>query len=164
LSFEGSYLWHLRQKIGHDLVLTPGAAVAAMREDGKVLFARRGDDGTWCLPGGAAEVGGSFAKTAVDELREETGLVVAAADLIPVACFSEAENHILHYPNGDVAHYFSMCFLARRWEGDLMPDGDETTELRFADPTDLPRPFEDSTERAVELLLAYLRTGAFQVA
>ncbi|MBS1885968.1 MAG: NUDIX domain-containing protein [Actinobacteria bacterium] len=164
MSFEGSHLWRLRRKIGHDLVLVPGAAVAAQREDGKVLFARRGDDGTWCLPGGAAEEGGSFARTAVDELREETGLVVEEADLIPVACFSEAERHTLHYPNGDVAHYFSMCFLVREWEGEPVPDGHETTELRFADPGDLPQPFEDSTARAVELLLAYLRTGNFQVA
>lgn len=163
MSFEGSYLWHLRQKVGHDLVLVPGAAVAAQREDGAVLFARRGDDGTWCLPGGAAEVGGSFARTAVAELREETGLLVDPADLIPVACFSDAERHTLHYPNGDVAHYFSMCFLVREWEGELRPDGEETLKLRFADPTDLPRPFEGSTERVVELLLAYLRTGQFQV-
>ena len=164
MSFEGSYLWRLRQKVGHELVLTPGAAVAAQREDGKVLFIRRGDNGVWALPGGAAEEGGSFARTAVDELREETGLVVEPADLIPVACFSDAERHALHYPNGDVAHYFSMCFLVRRWEGEMAPDGEETKDLRFADPTELPQPFEDSTARAVELLLAYLRTGAFQVA
>jgi 8-oxo-dGTP pyrophosphatase MutT (NUDIX family) len=164
LPFEGSYLWHLRQKVGHDLVLMPGAAVAVQRDDGQVLFARREDDGNWCLPGGAAEAGGSFARTAVDELREETGLRADPADLIPVACFSEAERHTLHYPNGDVTHYFSMCFLVRRSEGEPAPDGEETTELRFADPTDLPRPFEDSTARAVELLLAYLRTGRFQVA
>jgi 8-oxo-dGTP pyrophosphatase MutT (NUDIX family) len=163
LSFEGSYLWRLRQKVGHDLVLMPGAAVAAQRADGTVLFGRRGDNGTWSLPGGAAEEGGSFARTAVDELREETGLLADPADLVPVACFSQAERHTLDYPNGDVAHYFSMCFLVRRWEGDLMPDGDETTDLCFADPTDLPQPFEDSTARVVELLLAYLRTGSFQV-
>ena len=164
MSFEGSYLWRLRRKVGHDLVLQPGAAVAAQREDGKVLFIRRGDNGVWSLPGGAAEEGGSFARTAVDELREETGLVVEEADLIPVACFSDAERHTLHYPNGDVAHYFSMFFLARRWEGEPVPDGEESLEVRFADPTEPPRPFEVSTARAVELLLAYLRTGAFQVA
>jgi hypothetical protein len=39
LPFEGSYLWHLRQKVGHDLVLMPGTADAAQREDGRVLFA-----------------------------------------------------------------------------------------------------------------------------
>ncbi|HEY2479429.1 MAG TPA: NUDIX domain-containing protein [Solirubrobacterales bacterium] len=164
MPFEDSYLWRVRQKVGHELVLVPGAAVAVQREDGHVLFALRGDDRTWCLPGGAAEVGGSFARTAIDELWEETGLVADPADLIPVACFSEADRHTLNYPNGDVAHYFSMCFLVRKWEGELRPDGHETTDLRFADPTDLPQPFEDSTARAVELLLAYLRTGEFQVA
>ncbi len=163
MSFEGSYLWRLRQKVGHDLVLMPGASVAAQREDGQILFARRGDDGNWCLPGGGAEEGGSFARTAVDELREETGLIVGEADLIPAACFSE-ERHTFLYPNGDVTHYFSICFLARRGEGEPTPDGEETTALRFADPTDLPQPFEDLTARAVELLLAYIRTGEFQVA
>jgi len=163
MPFEGSYLWRLRQKVGHDLVLTPGAAVAAMREDGRVLLIRRGDNGVWALPGGAAEVGGSFAATAVDELWEETGLRADAADLIPVACFSDAERHTLHYPNGDVAHYFSMCFLAREWEGEPTPDGEEALELRFADLEDLPRPFEASTTRVVELLRGYLRTGEFQV-
>jgi 8-oxo-dGTP pyrophosphatase MutT (NUDIX family) len=163
MPFEGSYLWQLRQRVGHDLLLTPGAAVAAQRGDGQVLFALRGDDGTWCLPGGSAERGGSFARTAVEELREETGLRVAEADLIPAACFSDAERHTLHYPNGDRTHYFSMCFLARRWEGEPTPDGDESLQLRFAPLDELPRPFESSTERAVELLRAYLDTGAFQV-
>jgi 8-oxo-dGTP pyrophosphatase MutT (NUDIX family) len=164
LSFEGSYLWRLRQKVGHDLVLTPGAAVAVQREDGKMLFVLRGDDATWCLPGGAAEVGGSFARTAIDELREETGLVAREKDLIPVACFSEADRHTLNYPNGDVAHYFSMCFLVREWEGEPRPDGVESVGLCFAEPTELPQPFEDSTARAVELVLAYLGSGEFQVA
>jgi 8-oxo-dGTP pyrophosphatase MutT (NUDIX family) len=163
LTFEGSYLWQLRQTIGHQLVLAPGAAIAVRREDGKVLFALRSDDGTWCLPGGAAEEGGSFARTAIDELREETGLVAGPEDLIPVACFSDPDRHTLHYPNGDVAHYFSLCFLVRSWEGEPTPDGEEILELRFCDPTDLPRPFELSTERAVDLTLAYLRTGEFQV-
>jgi 8-oxo-dGTP pyrophosphatase MutT (NUDIX family) len=163
LSFEGSYLWRLRQKVGHDLVLVPGAAVAAQRPDGQVLFARRRDDGNWCLPGGAAEEGGSFGRTAIDELREETGLRAEPADLIPAACFSDAETHTLHYPNGDVAHYFSLLFLVRRWAGEPAPDGEETTDLRFADPTELPQPFEVSTARAVELLLGYLRSGVFQV-
>jgi len=163
LPFEGSYLWRLRQRIGHDLVLMPGAAVAAQREDGQVLFVRRGDNGVWALPGGGAEEGGSFARTAAEELREETGLVVDPADLVPAACFSDPESHTLHYPNGDVAHYFSICFLARRWEGEPTPDGEETLELRFAPLDELPQPFEVSTARVVELLRGHLATGEFQV-
>jgi len=162
LPFEGSYLWRVRQKVGHDLVLVPGAAVAAQREDGQVLFVRRSDNGVWALPGGAAEEGGSFARTAVEELREETGLVADPADLIPAACFSDAAHHTLHYPNGDVAHFFSLCFLVRRWDGEPGP-GDETLEVCFGDPADPPQPFEGSTARVLELFLAYLRDGTFQV-
>lgn len=73
MGYRGSYLWRLRQTVGNDLVLMPGAMVALQRKDGSVLLTRRGDDGTWCLPAGAAEAGGSFARTAIDELAEETG-------------------------------------------------------------------------------------------
>ena len=93
LSFEGSYLWRLRQRIGHDLVLMPGAAVAAQREDGQVLFIRRSDNGVWALPGGGAEEGGSFARTGVDELREETGLQVAEGRPDPGRLLLRPERH-----------------------------------------------------------------------
>ena len=66
MAYVGSYLWQLRQAIGHELALIPGAMVALRREDGLVLFTRRGDDGTWCLPAGSAESGGSFARTFID--------------------------------------------------------------------------------------------------
>lgn len=71
MGYRDSYLRRLRQAVGNDLVLMPGAMVALQREDGRVLLTKRADDGTWCLPAGAAEPGGSFTRTAVDELAEE---------------------------------------------------------------------------------------------
>lgn len=118
MPYRDSYLWRLRQAVGHDLVLMPGAMVALQREDQRVLLTRRTDDGTWCLPAGAAEAGGSFARTAIDELAEETGVQVSESDLVPFGCFSEAEVHTITYPNGDVTHCFAMC----SWR----PDGRET--------------------------------------
>jgi 8-oxo-dGTP pyrophosphatase MutT (NUDIX family) len=132
LAFVGSYLWHLRQKIGSDLVLMPGAMVVLERDDGCVLLTKRADTGAWCLPAGAAEVGGSFARTAVDELAEETGVEVSIEDLLPFGCLSEADAHTIEYPNGDVTHCFAMCFVARDWRGDPRADEDESTEVRFA--------------------------------
>ena len=163
MPFEGSYLWRLRQKVGSQTVLHPGAMVFLEREGGAILFTRRVDNGLWCLPAGGAEEGSSFAGTAITELHEETGVVVDPADLIPAACFSDAARHTLHYPNGDVAHYFSLCFIARKWQGEPTPDGEESLEVCFGDPADPPQPFEGSTTRVLELLLAYLRTGTFQV-
>jgi 8-oxo-dGTP pyrophosphatase MutT (NUDIX family) len=161
--FEGSYIWRLRQKVGTDLVLFPGAMVVVARDDGTVLFTRRADNGKWCLPAGGAEEGSSFADTAVTELREETGVVTRPADLVPFGCLSEAELHTLTYPHGDVSHCFAMLFLTRRWSGDPRPDGDETTAMLWADPSAPPSPLEGPAAHTIDLYGAYLRTGAFQV-
>jgi len=163
MAYRGSYLWRLRQAVGNELVLMPGAMVALQREDGRVLLTKRADDGTWCLPAGAAEAGGSFARTAIDELAEETGIHVSERDLAPFGCLSEAEAHTIHYPNGDVTQCFALCFLARVWQGDPRPDQEESTEAKFVDLGAPPEPLHPPTAHALELLAAYLRSGSFQV-
>jgi 8-oxo-dGTP pyrophosphatase MutT (NUDIX family) len=161
--FEGSYLWRLRQKVGSDLVLIPGAMVFLVDDEGAVLFTRRADNGTWCLPAGGAEEGGNFAQTAVTELREETGAVVDPGDLIGFGSLSEAELHTVAYPGGDVSHNFAMLFLSRRWNGDPRPDGVETTEMLWAVPTSSPTPLDPPAVHALRLFCAYLKSGEFQV-
>jgi 8-oxo-dGTP pyrophosphatase MutT (NUDIX family) len=163
MSFVGSYLWRLRQKIGSGLVLMPGAMVALQREDGQVLLTRRQDTGAWCLPAGAAEEGGSFAATAIGELAEETGIEVSAPDLVPFGCLSEAGLHTIRYPNGDLTHCFAMCFLAKEWRGDPRADLDETTEVRFVELNRLPEPLDPPAQRALALLKTFLSDGEFQV-
>lgn len=163
VSYAGSYLWRLREAVGSELVLMPGAMVALRRDDGGVLLTKRSDDGTWCLPAGAAEPGGSFAQTAIEELKEETGVEVLLEDLIPFGCLSEAEAHTIHYPNGDVTHCFALCFMAEKWDGEPRPDLDESTEIRFVALDDLPDPIHSPTARALELLAAYLDSGRFQI-
>jgi len=163
LPYVDSYLWRLRQAVGNELVLMPGAMVALQRDDGHVLLTKRGDDGSWCLPAGAAEVGGSFARTAIGELAEETGIEVAEEDLVPFASLSEAEEHTINYPNGDATHCFALCFLVARWRGGARPDGDEATAVRFVPLDAAPEPVHPPTARALELLRAYLDTGAFQL-
>jgi 8-oxo-dGTP pyrophosphatase MutT (NUDIX family) len=163
MPFEGSTLWRLRQKVGSDLVLFPGAMVFLVREDGAVLLTRRADNGEWCPPAGGAEAGGSFAATAVAEVREETGVELDPADLVAFGCLSEAELHTITYPGGDVTHCFAMLFLARRWSGEPRPDEVETTEMRWADPAAPPSPLHGPSAVAVGPYLAHLRDGTFQV-
>lgn len=164
MAFVGSYLWKLRQAVGSELVLMPGAMVVLERNDGYILLTKRGDTGSWCLPAGAAEIGGSFAQTAVDELAEETGIAVAANALIPFGCLSEARRHTIQYPNGDLTHCFAMCFLAREWEGEPQPDHAESVAVRFSSPDDLPDSMHEPSTHALALFQAYLETGSFQVA
>jgi 8-oxo-dGTP pyrophosphatase MutT (NUDIX family) len=163
VAYVGSYLWRLRQAVGNDLVLMPGAMVALQRDDGHVLLTKRADDGSWCLPAGAAEPGGSFARTAIDELAEETGIEVEQSELVPFGSLSEAEQHTIQYPNGDLTHCFALCFLARTWRGDPRPDGKETVELRFVPLGAVPEPVHPPAARALDLLQGYLATGIFQL-
>jgi 8-oxo-dGTP pyrophosphatase MutT (NUDIX family) len=163
MPYAGSYLWRLRQTIGNDLALMPGAMVALRRDDGRILLTRRTDDGTWCLPAGAAETGGSFARTAIEELKEETGVEVSENNLVPFGCLSEAEAHTIHYPNGDITHCFALCFMAEKWQGDPRPDREESIEVRFVELSNVPDPIHPPTAHALELLGVYLNSGRFQV-
>jgi 8-oxo-dGTP pyrophosphatase MutT (NUDIX family) len=108
MAYVGSHLWQLRQSVGSDLILMPGAMVALLDRDQRVLMTKRTDDGTWCLPAGGAEPGGSFAQTAIDELAEETGIKVREQDLVPFGSLSKADLHTIHYPSGDVTHCFAL--------------------------------------------------------
>lgn len=147
----------------HNLVLMPGAMIALQRDDQRVLLTKRTDDGTWCLPGVAAEPSGSFACTAIDELAEEVGVSVSEADLVPFGSLSEAEAHTIHYPNGDVTHCFALCFLATRWQGEVSPDQEEAMAATFVDLRTPPEPIHPPTAQALELLAAYRRSGKFQL-
>ncbi|MET0306583.1 MAG: NUDIX domain-containing protein [Solirubrobacterales bacterium] len=54
--------------------------VAVQQDDQRVLLTKRTDDGTWCLPAGSAEPGGSFART-----RPRAASRLSALGLIPGA-------------------------------------------------------------------------------
>jgi 8-oxo-dGTP pyrophosphatase MutT (NUDIX family) len=163
MAYVGSHLWQLRQSVGSDLILMPGAMVALLDRDQRVLMTKRTDDGTWCLPAGAAEPGGSFAQTAIDELAEETGIKVRENDLIPFGSLSEADSHTIHYPSGDVTHCFALLFLARSWSGELNLDLAEAVEARFAEIDSLPAPLHAPTAQALDQLREFLRSGKFQL-
>jgi 8-oxo-dGTP pyrophosphatase MutT (NUDIX family) len=140
----------------------PGAMVVLEQSDGRILLTRRADDGTWSLPAGAAEPGGSFVSTAAAEVEEEVGVRIAAEALIPFASLSDAATHTIRYANGDVTHCFALCFLATRWDGDPRPDGEEVIATRFAEASRLPELMHAPSVNALRLLSAYRASGRFQ--
>jgi ADP-ribose pyrophosphatase YjhB (NUDIX family) len=64
------------REFGGDLhAVTPLIGVDAIVLDGdRLLLIQRTDNGLWCMPGGAAEVGETLAQAAERELREEAGV------------------------------------------------------------------------------------------
>lgn len=155
-------LWRVRQKVGADPILWPGASVMVVRDDGRALMGRRLDNDMWAIPGGGAEQGSSFAETAVTELFEEVGLVADPGDLEGYGCISREDNHLEVYPNGDVTHYFGIWFALRRWRGEPVGDGQEMGEVAWVDLDHPPAPMLRSTAVGIELYRAWLETGRFQ--
>jgi 8-oxo-dGTP diphosphatase len=123
----------VRPLIGQALFVGGGAMVAVQRSDGHLLLARRTDDGEWSLPGGFTQLGENVAHTALREVLEETGLRIELERLLGV--FSPAEPWL--YPNGDLAQAVVSLFLARPLDGELRPDGIETSQVKWITPGEL---------------------------
>jgi 8-oxo-dGTP pyrophosphatase MutT (NUDIX family) len=120
------------------MTLLVGAVIVHDRERDRVLLLQRGPEakfarGRWDLPVGKSDPGEAVTNTAVRELREETGLLVAPEDL-RVA-------HIVHgrlgteAPNG----FLTVVFATERWSGE--PENREPhkhAEVRWWDVGALP--------------------------
>jgi ADP-ribose pyrophosphatase YjhB (NUDIX family) len=162
MGYVGSYTWRLRERVGAELLLMPGAQVVVVGEGERILFQRRADSGLWEIPAGAAEPGLSFRGTAARELFEESGLRVREEDLVPFASLSEPEVHEITYPNGDRMHCFALCFEARVWEGELRAEPEEVIEAGFWAVDEPPGELQSQTEVVLGLYQAYRGTGQFQ--
>ena len=74
----------LGKEVARHLLRRPvvGLAVAAHTRDGRWLLIRRGDTGTWALPGGTVEWGETLQETFTRELLEEAGVVGATFERV----------------------------------------------------------------------------------
>lgn len=162
MGFEGSHLWQLRQLVGHRLLATPAAVAVLVDDERRVLLTERSDTGQWCLPGGSAEPGQTFAATAAQETREETGLTVDPLRLTPFACLSDERWTRFTFPNGDQVHSFNLCFTTREWNGQAIADGVESATIGFFAADRLPEPMLPMSLRVLDLHAAWAASGVFQ--
>ncbi|MER6913730.1 NUDIX domain-containing protein [Streptomyces sp. NPDC000594] len=114
--------------------LVVAASAVVTDERGRILLQRRRDNNLWALPGGGMEMTDSLPGTAVREVREETGLTVEITGL--VGTYTDPR-HVIAYSDGEVRRQFNVCFTARVTGGELKIS-EESTELRFIAPDDLP--------------------------
>ena len=112
---------------------------------GRMLLQRRTDNGQWCLPGGACEVGETVEQTTVREVLEETGREVEVVRL--VGLYSDPAYTAITYPDGETVNYVAACFECRlsnpAREADAPPfaPDDETSAVGWFAPDALPEPF-----------------------
>ena len=157
--FAESYLGKLRHKIGNDLVQLPGTRAILENAEGKILLQLRGECRLWGLPAGSPEIDDDICGTIKREIFEETGLSVDDLSVFGYASDPLFEKHT--FPNGDRIHNFSLMFFSRSWSGELIVDGEESLDLRFFDPIELPEMLANH-KRSVHAYLKYKESKSFQ--
>lgn len=109
-----------------------GIAAAARTKDGRWLLVRRGDTGTWAMPGGTLEWGETLAETLPRELREEAGVESAKVGKL-LGVFSR--------PDRDVRFHAVTILVACEVEGVGSPRNPlEIREARLFRTEEVPRP------------------------
>ncbi|MDR2654572.1 MAG: NUDIX domain-containing protein [Oscillospiraceae bacterium] len=128
------YLRSLREYIGHACIIVPASGVFVLK-DGKALLQKRLDDGKWSDHGGSLDIGETFEEAAKRELFEETGLTANRLEFMGLLSGRE----MLHtYPNGDRVYITAAYWLCEDFSGELLPESDETSELRWFGIDKLP--------------------------
>ena len=120
--------------MGHDLLLLRRRP-SCLDNTGRILLVRLIDSGNWATIGGAVEPGESPREGAVREVAEEAGVAVELGAILGV--FGGPEYNVT-YPNGDGSAYVVTAFDATVVDGVPRPDGDETSEVGWFRPDELP--------------------------
>jgi len=133
----------------------PAAYVALRRGDEVLLLLRANTgymDGFWAVPAGHVEYGESALTAAVREVREEVGVEIAPADLIPVTAMHRTGG------NGEaIDERVDFFFTATRWTGEpRLMEPDKATGLDWYCLDRLPDPVVPHEA----LVLAGLRDGS----
>ena len=123
------YLRQLRQKVGSELILTPGVIILTFDEQDRVLLVRRHEDEMWGTPGGSIDPFETPADAAVREMWEETGLYVEPIRI--VGAYGGDETVHWQYNDGDEVIYVTIVFEAKVIGGKLQPRETEIRELRY---------------------------------
>jgi 8-oxo-dGTP pyrophosphatase MutT (NUDIX family) len=140
----------LRAAVGHDLLLLVGVSAVVRNDRGQVLLELRSDVRRWSLVSGILEPGEQPAAGLLREIREETGIEAEVTDLASVWLMPDVT-----YPNGDVAQYLDLCFLARHVSGVARVGDDESLDVGWFDLDALPEGLTDSARTRLERALAF---------
>lgn len=136
------------------MVMLTASIIVHDRPNERVVLLRRGKDktfapGLWSLPSGKGTRGEPITRTAVRELREETGL-----DVKPETLRLTHVTHSASSPDAP-AGFVVLVFATEEWDGE--PVNAEPTKhdiVGWVDVHELPCSFVPSTLHALERYLA----------
>lgn len=107
--------------------LVVGGSAVVVDDKGRILLQRRSDSGNWALPGGAMDIGETFAQSVIREVREETGFDIRIDRIVGI--YSDPR-HVFAYDDGEVRQEFNICLACSIVGGELAVSS-ESTDVRF---------------------------------
>jgi ADP-ribose pyrophosphatase YjhB (NUDIX family) len=107
--------------------LVVGSSAVVVDDMGRILLQRRSDSGNWALPGGAMDIGETFAQSVLREVKEETGFDVRIERIVGI--YSDP-GHVFAYNDGEVRQEFNICLACTIVGGELSVSS-ESTDVRF---------------------------------
>lgn len=134
------YILDLRKKVGHQPLISTGAAGLVYNASAQLLLVHRSDTHLWGLPSGSKEIGESLADTARREVTEETGVHAVNFKFITLLSGSSMQ---FSYPNGDQIDAVIAVYQAFTQDSQLTPQTGETDQVGFFDLDQLPNQMTD---------------------
>ena len=126
------YIQEIRKYVGHSPIMVTAAMCIIYDKEKGILLEKRTDNGMWCVPGGALELGETLEEALKREVKEETSLDIFNPKLFDV----KAGVHMV-YPNNDEVYYTDVVYEINEYEGELKPD-EESKELVWVPIDKLP--------------------------
>lgn len=164
MPYIGSYVWKIRQKIGHDLLIIVASGAVIVNNEEKILLVYNKDMDAWTIPGGLGEIDKSWRELALTEVREEAGITARLDDLIPFATISGA-GWTNEYKNGDKIRVFEIIFILREWQSEVDDlDDTEISEKRWFSLDEIEKyPLSRSTQLLIPAYQKWQKTGELQM-
>jgi ADP-ribose pyrophosphatase YjhB (NUDIX family) len=162
MPYIGSYIWKIRQKIGHDLLIMPSVDVLAIREDGKIMMIFNKDANDWRFPGGFVEADQTSEESAARELLEESGLETETRDLIP---FAYQSGYDFSYENGDHLQFFSQTYLTKKFRdtGEKLDEAEIAARKWFSLDEIRKMKLDSRIRQIFDAYEEFSRTGKYQI-
>lgn len=126
------------------------AALAVVARGGRVLLVRRAnppDAGRWGFPGGRIECAETIKEAAARELREETGVVATAQEVLTAL-------DVIDYQDDRLAHHYVLIAVRCQWISGEGAPADDALETGWFTPTELAA--ADTAASSVVAALAHL--------
>lgn len=151
------FVLSIREKIGHDLLWMTGVTAVILDDAGRILLCRRADNKQWTPITGIVDPGEEPAVTAIREAQEEAGVVIEVEGLASVKTNPPQE-----FPNGDRAQFLDLTFRCRHVSGEARVNDEESVDMTWADPADLP-PMNDRMLARIRTALEFTGRTAFSL-